>query len=483
MRSLLLVLLIVCACSGAGNVVPPGDDDDPDGAVTPAVDASVADAMIDDALPGDPDAGGPDAMPPPVDDPAHLFDLQLPGVHHFDISMDPADWQWLKTHALLEQYKPCTITFEGRTWSNVAIRFKGDFGTLYSCFDDAGNQVCPKLSIKLKFNEYDNDGRFYSMRRLNFNSSVRDQSEMREVITYSLFRGMGLPAPRASHATLSVNGDPQGLFVMVEDLDKEYIQDHWTMDEGNLYKAVWPQWTDADMYRSALDTNEGATTDVSRMLQLQQAIAQSTDATFPANVAGKIDLQHLARYLAVDRATRNIDSIRTFRCFDDTQTAEDCINGNYYWYEVPNGPTELLVWDVDLSLQIWDSDLGRSYWDPDPYDCQPTPYCVYFGQSDCVPEETNVWILAPQCNTFYGLLHRATWGNYLDALDELAHGPMALATLLPKMNMVRTRIGPSVMTDPYGPTYDDWQHANHWVDQVLDHQLDEIDILLAEQQQ
>jgi spore coat protein H len=475
---LAILAVLFCACGDPGSIVPPGDDDDETDGGSPGDDA----AGDGDGDGDGPDAGVPDADPGPVDDPAHIFDLTVDEPHHFKIDIAAADWNWLKSHALLEEYRPCTVHFEGRTWENAAIRFKGDWGTLQSCFDDDGNQICPKLSMKLKFNEYDPEGRFFGMRKLVFNSAIRDATMMHEVISYYLFRALGVPAPFATHARLSVNGEWQGLFVLVEDVDKEFLQDHWgSADEGNLYKAVWPQWEDPDDYRDALETNESTTTDVSRMLELAEIAEHATDASFPAAVAGKLDLPMLARYLAVDRAVSNVDSIRTFRCFEPDETAEDCINGNYYWYEVPGGPTELIAWDTDYTLAGWDTDLGRSYWEPDPFNCEPTPYCVYFDEANCNPEAEDIFILSPQCNTFYGLVHRATWDDYLDALDELQNGAMALPALMPLIYEIRDRIEPWVMTDPYGPGYIRWVDYNEWLDKVVDHQLTEIETLLAEE--
>ncbi|HEU5058313.1 MAG TPA: CotH kinase family protein, partial [Kofleriaceae bacterium] len=220
---------------------------------------------------GDPHGGdaAPDAdAGPPGPGTDYLFDLTR--LHHFEVELAAADWQWLQENAVLEEYRPATLVFEGRRYQQAAIRFKGDYGSLYSCFEGE-TRICPKLSIKVSVNTYDRDQRFFGVRKLNFNSSVRDPSLMHEVVGYRLFRDMGVPAPRASHATLTVNGEHQGLFVLVEEVDKEFLQDHFADDEGNLYKSVWPQHDGPEPYLEALHTNEEEG-DVSDMLAFHDMV-------------------------------------------------------------------------------------------------------------------------------------------------------------------------------------------------------------------
>jgi len=450
MRRLAPFLLVLAACGGGTSA---GDD-------------AGADA--------DP---GPDADVLPTGDPDYVFDLSK--LLTFDIEMAPADWEWLEANALLEEYRPAELVFEGHRWTNVAVRFKGSYGSLESCFED-GVLVCPKLSMKIKFNEYNPDGRFYDLRKLVFNSAVRDDTMLHEVLTYYLYRSMGVPAPRASHALINVNGEPQGLYVMVEAVDKEFIQDRWgAADQGNLYKQVWPQYPDALPYQDALETNE-TVGDVSRMLTLHDTVAASSDATFVADVDGQLDLAGLARYLAVDRVVSNDDGIKEFYCYVDGATPDQCYNANYYWYELPGGPDQLIPWDEDYTLGDINTDLGRSYWDPSPNGCAPIPFCDYWQIDPCPLDAQSVWLLPPQCNTLYGLIHRATWNDYRGALSDLITGPMAPASIVPMVTALRDKLRPAVAADTHGPGILTWENANDWLDEVLSQSITEVETLLAE---
>lgn len=417
------------------------------------------------------------ATPPPDTENAdRLFDLNQ--MHTFDIEVAPADWEWLNANALLEKYVPATLIFEGRRIENIGLRFKGSYNTLDTCFDANGNRICPKLSIKLKFNEYVKATRFKGLRKLNFNSSIRDKTFLHEVITYYLFRQLGVPAPRASHALINVNGEPQGLFVMVEEVDDEFIKSYWpTATGGNLYKSIWPQYNDSAPYIATLENNKAAP-NVSRMLTLTETAQTCTDEAFPTAVSTQLDLPSIAKYLAVDRAVFADDGVQIFYCSDAT-TAE-CVNNNYYWYEVPGGPSELIPWDVDYTLAEVNTDLGRSNWNTSAEACVPVPYCDYMLEPGCDPADHNEWILRPQCQQLFGLMHRATWNDYRLALRQLANGPMSRANIVPLMDSLVYKIRPLVAADTHGPGSAIWEDYVDWMYYVLDEQVAEINRLLAE---
>lgn len=402
----------------------------------------------------------------------YVFDLEA--LHHFDVEVSAADWAFLKADPRREEFVPATLIFEGVRYEEAALRFKGGYGTLESCFDDQNVQVCPKLSLKVSMTKF-GSGRFFGLRKLDFHSGVRDPTLMHEVIGYHLFRAMGVPAPRASHATLAVNGESLGLFILVEEVDKEFIQDHYANDTGNLYKGVWPQWDYADPYVEALHTNE-TIADVTRMLALHSTIAAATPQTFPADVMTELDLPALGRLLAVDRAINNDDGPGRFYCYGAGST--ECTNGNYYWYDEPGSAFHLIPWDLDYTLGEVNDDLGRAA--NAGGSCDPIPFCDFYELDPCdIAEE--IFILPSHCDPLYGLVHTATWTAYLDALQELAAGPLSRTAIVPLVEAVRTKIRPAVSADPTGPGILEFESSNNWLDEVLADQLTAVQALLAEE--
>jgi hypothetical protein len=49
---------------------------------------------------------------------------------------------------------------------------------------------------------------------------------------------MGIPAPRATHAKLLINGEYVGVFALIENIDVRFTRHNYDSGEGNLYKEV-----------------------------------------------------------------------------------------------------------------------------------------------------------------------------------------------------------------------------------------------------
>lgn len=392
--------------------------------------------------PGDADAGPgdtPDAEPGL----AYVFDDDV--LRTYELAVAPADWQWLNDNALLEEYVPATLHFEGREFGPIGVRYKGGFGTLRACFDAQGNRTCPKLSMKLKFNEYDPEGRFYGLKRLNFHSMVRDPSLMHDRLAYALYRDMGVPAPHAVHARLVVNGELLGLFALIEDVDGRFTRDRFPDGgRGNLYKEIWPVHLTEQPYLDKLETNEDENPSAQKMVRFATALAGATDATFVSVLEAWTDAPTLMRYLAVDRAIDNWDGIVAWYCLGGS-----CFNHNYYWYEETGADRVWLVpWDMDNTFQVPNpirTNFGMPDWNETPSSCTPIPLFLGIGGRP------------PACDPLLRRLATVTWDRYVAATREFFDGPFRLDALAARLDRWQAQIAPAVAEDPNGPGTGTWQ--------------------------
>jgi len=158
----------------------------------------------------------------------------------FQLSFDDSSWNWLQENALLKEYVPAELKIDGKAIGKVGVRYKGQTGTLISCFTNGvRNEKCPRLSLKIKFDKYDDNLKYLGLKRLKLHSLKNDKSLLRERISYSIFYGMNLPTPRASYAMVSINQGPYGLYGMLENIDKRFLKTRQPQDyEGNLYKSA-----------------------------------------------------------------------------------------------------------------------------------------------------------------------------------------------------------------------------------------------------
>jgi hypothetical protein len=358
----------------------------------------------------------------------------------FDLYLPATDWENLKAHAVDEQYVRAQACFEGNAVGSVGLRFKGSYGSLFTCFDKAGNDlgVCRKLGIKIKFDEYETSQRFYGIKRLNFQGYRWDDSYMKEHLSYEIYRAMGIEAPRSSWAQLRVNGDLQGLFGMVEEIDGRFTKDRWPDNgEGNLFKEVWPGDGDADWILSHLHTNTDAP-DTSAMLAFFGAINAATAENVRATLASFTDLDYFTRYMVVDDAIANFDGVTTY--YTSGGSPEGAGNHNFYFYQEATSRFTIIPWDLEATLDLASNFGNVPYWQTKPADCNAT-YPVWGGENS---------VIAPGCNPVFQAL-AADVSAYRTYAQQLLDGPFAEARMSSNIDAAASFIREAAHADPHGP--------------------------------
>jgi hypothetical protein len=247
----------------------------------------------------------------------------------FELTLPPASVQGLT--ASPRAYQEGTLRFEGRTFDRVAVRLKGRASF---------RPITGKASLKIKLDEYVPGQRLLGLRRLTFNNMVQDPSWARERLTYRLYRAAGAPAPRAASARLVVNGEPWGVYALVETLDDEFVEDRFGKPIGNLYDTSNTRyWIDLKPENLPLFEREtkGEPADASDLPRLLQTLA-GPEVSFLEDAAKVVDLDQVLRAAAVAGVTADWDGY--------FGTAN-----NYEIYSDPGrGRFVLLPWGTDQTL-------------------------------------------------------------------------------------------------------------------------------------
>ncbi|HJN74846.1 MAG TPA: CotH kinase family protein [Myxococcota bacterium] len=145
------------------------------------------------------------------------FDVLLSDEAFSSLASDPYNWV------------EGGIVFDGVTYEGIGVRVKGENSYL---------PISQKASLKLKFDKYDPDMRFLKLEELTLNNMSNDYSMMHERLSYRQFRESGLPAPRANHALVSINGEHVGLYTVLETVDRDFIKRWYDNTEGPMFE-VW----------------------------------------------------------------------------------------------------------------------------------------------------------------------------------------------------------------------------------------------------
>ena len=367
-----------------------------------------------------------------------------------------------------DRYVEAALRFGDTELPSIAVRIDGNY-SIWGCVDfatgkrvvrvdsDFGNiDVCQRFSLKLDLNRYDDSVRLDGLKKLNLRAMAPDPSKLRERLAYSLFRDMDIQAPRVAHARVYINGEYQGLWAAVEEVDGRFTANQFPDGDGNLYKEIWPQSdvTDADA-QNALKTNQDtATLDVSDFMAFKDAVATSTEANFATQMAAYIDFDYLARYIVVDRAITNFDGIMAF----GFGTGWGPANHNYYWYDA-GGKFMLIPWDLDKTFwypepNFWSDNApnGKNIvpnWNVTTNSCNG-----YTCNFDCVTVNNGVTTPCPyslreiDCDPFLKLLRGEIYDRQKAIADAFITGPFSEPSVTAKLDAWQSQIADAISEDP-----------------------------------
>lgn len=437
----MLALGAAAACKPADHQADLGTDVLPTAPPAPAAERVEPDPA--DASLGGADGGQLSTSPPgsviaePQDEATYVFDGSQ--LRTYNLLIAEGDLAAMDERPSDETYFTGSLEFEGTTYGPVGIRYKGGVGafltpcTAATRVGQRPGEKTGKCSMKLDFDRVDPDLRFYGLRKLNLHATNRDHSMLRDRLGYTLFREMGIAAPRATHVRVLINGKLEGLYVAVEQVDGRFTRSRFEEGgKGNVYKEAWPTArTAASSYLEALKTNEDDNPSVDKMLAFGAATARGDEA-----VRSWLDVSYLMKYIAVDRLIINDDGAFHWYCW---------YNHNYYWYEAAEAQRLWLIpWDLDSSFAGGEFVHIHAPWNETPSSCG----CPGNQRAPACDPLTAVW---------------ASWRDeYERAVDAFLAGPFAAPNVDAKLAAWAMQIEPFVVeaSGLHGaPTYEAWLDA------------------------
>ena len=395
-------------------------------------------------------------------DSEYIFNQE--SLHTFDLVLSEENLNLLNADPTAEEYVQGMLVFENDTVSPVGIRYKGSIGAFVGCvdgpnwFEPSGSKICTKLSMKIKINWEGRSEKFYGQKKLQFHSMNNDDSQMHERAGYWLFRQMGVPAPRAVHARLNINGIYTGVYALVEQIDSRFIKENFDDDEGNLYKEIWPLSSagmpyPVDDYVNALKTNENDHPNVDLIRDFGQKIAAASEEDLQEIISAYMNTNEIVSYAVVDRLIRNDDGAFHWYCNEGV-----CTNHNYYWYEEPStAQLHLIPWDLDNAFENILSNTNPV-----------TPIADQWGGSrnDCEPFGYGPWALS-QKSAACDKLTRG-WAKYTETYETLKiqfiNGPFSVAQIDQQIETWVTQI--TEAHQEANNLYEDAESEESWVNEI-----------------
>jgi spore coat protein CotH len=261
------------------------------------------------------------------------------------LTINSKDWSSLKEHFLDNTYYPCDFKWNGQTVRNTGIRSRG-----------TGSRSGVKPGLRVDFDRYTTDQKFLGLKSVILRNNTQDPSGMRERLSMSLFKRMGLIAEREAHARLYINNSYVGLFTIVESLDKTFLSKNFNENDGHLYEysfdnaAAQPfdfgyPGSDPALYAPAPFKPETLELDPQGEVfeRLFWTANVASDAVWRNLIEEYLDMQKFIRHLAIEN----------FLGEEDGLTGDYGPNNFYIYRFVGKNLFTLLPWDK--SNTFWES--------------------------------------------------------------------------------------------------------------------------------
>src|SRR5688572_5558899 len=176
----------------------------------------------------------------------------------------------------------------GKTYKDVGLQLKGAAGSFRSIHDNP--------ALTLNFDKFVDGQTFHGLDKLSLNNSVQDQTFVSEQFCREMFLKAGVPAPRATHAMVELNGRDLGLYVLVQGWNKRFLKQHFKDTSGNLYDGGFLKDIDKE-----LDTNSGdAPTVQTDRVAVLEAVQEKDLAKRREHLEKVLDLDRFLTFVALD---------------------------------------------------------------------------------------------------------------------------------------------------------------------------------------
>lgn len=232
-----------------------------------------------------------------------------------------------------------SATVDGVKYDGVGVRFRGD---------KSYQMGLKRNPYTIKLNHADPEQSHQGYTSLKLSSSLRDPSMVREILFYEI-AAKYMPASQACYTKLYVNDEYVGIFVNVENPEKQMLQTHFGSSGNAFFKAgvdYKPEVPttckqnifgsleyeeDLECYKGNFEMNSAS--GWSELQELTRILNKE-----PGKIERILDVDRALWMLALNNVMVNLSS------YSGSQSI------NYYLYRDQHGRFQPLHWDLNLSF-------------------------------------------------------------------------------------------------------------------------------------
>ena len=274
-------------------------------------------------------------------DPSQLHDIQL--------VINTRDVERLREGYLDNRFYAADVQWRDTRVRNAAVRSRG-----------GGSRNPVKLGLLLEFDRYVTGQRFAGRRALVLDNLWQDPSMIRERVAMALYERLGQLAPRESFARLFINGDYQGVYAIVENVDEDFITRATGSPPAQLYEYHWlrPYYfedlggdlsTYADVFEARSNTRASDRELYEPLRNMLRAINGAADGVWRDEVSAHVDLEQVVTSVAIG----------TFMSEWDDVLGYAGVNNIYLYRAAGSTQHQFVPWDRDNAFHDDDPGIFR----------------------------------------------------------------------------------------------------------------------------
>lgn len=204
----------------------------------------------------------------------------------------------------IKKYIQANVEVDGIKYFSCGIRIKGE-----SSFEYYPGK---KKSLKINFGKFIKKQKLDGLKTINLNNSFKDPTFLREKLYLDFMRKEGLAVPRCSFANVYVNGEHLGLYVLVEEVNKGFLQNNFQNKKGAFFKGepkATFEYISNDIkdyegdYRNKRDSLEG----YSELLDLIKVVNKEGDENF-SGLNEMFNVEDCLKIFAITNLFVNVDA-------------------------------------------------------------------------------------------------------------------------------------------------------------------------------
>ena len=257
------------------------------------------------------------------------------------LAINSKDWNALRTNYLDNTYYPCDFTWNGTVVRNVGIRSRG-----------LGSRNSTKPGLRVDFDRYSSSQKFLGLKSVVLDNVTQDPSSMRERLTTMFLARLNQPASREAHVKLYVNNEYFGLYVIVESVDKDFLQRTLGENDGYLFEYNYVyDWrlnylgAELEQYKEVFDVKTRESESMSSIYgpveNMVRTINEASDANFESQVSPFLNLTDFTTHVALENAIAEWDGVLGYAG----------LNNFYLYRNATTGESRFITWDKDNTFK------------------------------------------------------------------------------------------------------------------------------------